>query len=143
MPSWRRAWDRGCCGRPVLAIVSDLAPDDCRGEEYGRLEEMAFRGILFGSLVGFAVLYLLSRDAYAGGLTLDLGGWRVLFLGFTAATLLAAAIAWRGIPETLERSGRGRKAPRRRPPSPRINRLRRLRSGIFPANCASCWGLWY
>jgi MFS family permease len=88
----------------ILAVVSDLAPDDCRGEEYGRLEEMAFRGILFGSLVGFAVLYLLSRDAYAGGLTL-IGGWRVLFLGFTAATLLAAAIAWRGIPESLERNG--------------------------------------
>ena len=88
----------------VLAIVSDLSPDDCRGEEFGRLEEMAFRGILFGSLVGFAVLYLISRDAFAGGLTF-ISGWRVLFLGFTAATLLAAAIAWRGIPETLERSG--------------------------------------
>jgi DHA1 family multidrug resistance protein-like MFS transporter len=88
----------------VLSIVSDLASADCRGKEYGRLEEMAFRGILFGSLVGFAVLYLLSRDAFAGGLTL-IGGWRVLFLGFTAATLLAAAIAWRGIPESLERSG--------------------------------------
>jgi MFS family permease len=87
----------------VLAVVSDLAPDDCRGEEYGRLEEMAFRGTLFGSLVGFAVLYLLSRDAFAGGLTL-IGGWRVLFLGFTAGTLLATAIAWRGIPESLERS---------------------------------------
>ena len=65
---------------------------------------MAFRGILIGSLVGFALLYLLSRDDFAGGLTL-IGGWRVLFLGFTAATLLAAVIAWRGIPESLERSG--------------------------------------
>ena len=90
----------------VLAVVSDLSPDDCRGEEFGRLEETAFRGILFGSLVGFAVLYLISRDAFAGGLTF-INGWRVLFLGFTTATLLAAAIAWRGIPETLERSGRG------------------------------------
>lgn len=87
----------------VLAVVSDLAPDDCRGEEYGRLEEMAFRGILFGSLVGLSLLYLLSRNAFAGGWTL-IDGWRVLFLGFTAATLLATAIAWRGIPESLERS---------------------------------------
>jgi MFS transporter, DHA1 family, multidrug resistance protein len=87
----------------VLAIVSDLAPDDCRGKEYGRLEEMAFRGTLIGSLAGFALLGLLSHGAI-GGLTL-IGGWRVLFLGFTAATLLAAAIAWRGIPESLERSG--------------------------------------
>jgi MFS transporter, DHA1 family, multidrug resistance protein len=88
----------------VLAIVSDLAPDDCRGREYGRVEEMAFRGTLIGSLVGFALLYLLSRDAFAGMLTL-ISGWRVLFLGFAAATLLAAAIAWRGIPESLERRG--------------------------------------
>ena len=38
----------------VLAIVSDLAPDDCRGQEYGRVEEMAFLGTLIGSVVGFA-----------------------------------------------------------------------------------------
>ena len=88
----------------VLSVVSDLAPDDCRGREYGRVEEMAFRGTLIGSLVGFALLWLLSRDDFAGGLTL-IGGWRVLFLGFTAATLLAAAIAWRGVPESLQRSG--------------------------------------
>ena len=86
----------------ALAVVSDLAPDDCRGQEYGRLEEMAFRGILIGSLVGFALLRLLSHGAI-GGLTL-IGGWRVLFLGFTAATLLAAVIAWRGVPESLQRS---------------------------------------
>jgi MFS transporter, DHA1 family, multidrug resistance protein len=89
----------------VLSVVSDLAPADCRGQEYGRVEEMAFRGTLVGSLVGFALLYLLSRNDFAGGLTL-VGGWRVLFLGFTAATLLAAAIAWRGVPESLQRSGR-------------------------------------
>jgi MFS transporter, DHA1 family, multidrug resistance protein len=88
----------------VLAVVSDLAPDDCRGKEYGRIEEMAVRGILIGSLVGFAMLYLLSRDDLGGGLTL-IDGWRVLFLGFAAATLLAAAIAWRGVPDSHERSG--------------------------------------
>jgi DHA1 family multidrug resistance protein-like MFS transporter len=105
----------------VLAIVSDLAPDDCRGKEYGRLEEMAFRGTLIGSVVGFAVLYLLSRDAFTDGLTL-IGGWRVLFLGFTAATLLAAAIVWRGIPESLPRSGQhsGRRSGDRPEAAPAI-----------------------
>ena len=88
----------------VLSIVSDLAPDACRGREYGRVEEMAFRGTLFGSLVGFALLWLLSRDRIGNGITLT-DGWRALFLGFTAATLLAAAIAWRGVPESLQRSG--------------------------------------
>jgi MFS family permease len=87
----------------VMTIVSDPAPADCRGKEYGRPEEMAFRGTLIGSLVGFALLWLLSRDDFAGGLTL-IGGWRMLFLGFTAATLFAAAIAWRGVPEILQHS---------------------------------------
>ncbi len=91
----------------VLSVVSDLAPADCRGEEYGRVEEMAFRGLLLGSLVGFALLWLLSRgalgDALGGGLTF-IAGWRILFLGYTATALLATAIAWRGIPESLPRS---------------------------------------
>ena len=87
----------------VLSVVSDLAPDDCRGEEYGRIEEMAFRGILLGSLVGFALLWFLSDDEIGGGLSL-VGGWRILFLGFTAATLLATAMVWRGVPESLQRS---------------------------------------
>ena len=87
----------------VLSVVSDLAPDDCRGEEYGRIEEMAFRGILLGSLVGFALLWFLSDDEIGGGLSL-VGGWRILFLGFTAATLLATALVWREVPESLQRS---------------------------------------
>jgi len=87
----------------VLSVVSDLAPADCRGEEFGRVEEMAFRGMLLGSLVGFALLWLLSRDDMGGTLSL-VDGWRILFLGFTAATLLATAIVWRGVPESLQRS---------------------------------------
>ena len=87
----------------VLSVVSDLAPADCRGEEFGRVEEMAFRGMLLGSLVGFALLWLLSRDDMGGTLSL-IDGWRILFLGFTAATLLATAIVWRGVPESLQRS---------------------------------------
>lgn len=94
----------------VLAVVSDLAPADCRGEEYGRVEEMAFRGILIGSLAGFALLGLLSRDASGSGLTL-IDGWRVLFLGFSAATVAAVVIVWRRVPETLQHnSGHTREA---------------------------------
>ncbi len=94
----------------VLAIVSDLAPADCRGEEYGRVEEMAVRGALLGSVAGFGVLLLLSRGAIDGLTLVD--GWRLLFFGFTVATLLAVAIVWRGVPESLERSNtRPGKAP--------------------------------
>jgi len=93
----------------ALAIVSDLSSADSRGQEYGGIEEMSIRGILIGTLAGFAVFYLLSRDAL-GGLPL-VTSWRIVFLGFTAASLLAAAIVWRGIPESLQRSSdRPRKA---------------------------------
>ena len=93
----------------ALAIVSDLSSVDSRGQEYGGIEEMSIRGILIGTLAGFAMFYLLSRDAL-GGLPL-VTSWRILFFGFTAASLLAAAIVWRGIPESLQRSSdRPRKA---------------------------------
>ncbi len=84
----------------ALSVVSDLAPVDGRGREYGRIEEMGFRGTLVGSLVGFALLRMFHGDRIGGELTLA-GGWRLLFLGYAAATLVAAAIAWRKIPETL------------------------------------------
>ncbi len=85
----------------ALAVVSDLSSAGSRGQEYGGIEEMSIRGILLGTLAGFAMFHLLSRDAL-GGLSL-VTSWRILFLGFSAASLLAAAIVWRGIPESLQR----------------------------------------
>lgn len=87
----------------ALAIVSDLASADSLGQEFGGVEEMSVRGLLVGTLVGFALLYFLSGDALDDGPSL-IALWRILFLGFTAASLLAAAIVWRGIPESLQRS---------------------------------------
>jgi DHA1 family multidrug resistance protein-like MFS transporter len=91
----------------ALAVVSDLAPEDNLGQEYGRIEEMSIRGILIGTVVGFALLHLLSLVITGGdpggGVTLVIG-WRMLFFGFTAAALLAVTIVWRGVPESLERS---------------------------------------
>ena len=84
----------------ALSIVADLAPADGRGREYGRIEEMGFRGTLVGSLVGFGLLRLLQGDRIETRLTLA-GGWRWLFFGYAAATFVAAVIAWRKIPETL------------------------------------------
>ena len=91
----------------ALAVVSDLAHEDTLGQEYGRIEEMSIRGILVGTLVGLALFYLLSGgalDAVSGGGDSPLAGWRLLFLGYTVATLLAVVIVWRGVPESLERS---------------------------------------
>ena len=63
---------------------------------------MSIRGILIGALAGFAMFHFLSRDDL-GGLSLIVS-WRILFFGFSVASLLAAAIVWRGIPETLRGS---------------------------------------
>lgn len=87
----------------VLTITSDLAFDDSLGEGFGGVEEMSIRGILVGTLAAFALFYLLNGE------TLGIESswiiiWRILFLGFTAASLLAAAIVWRGIPESLQSS---------------------------------------
>ena len=94
----------------ALTIVSDLASADSLGHEYGGVEEMSIRGMLVGTLAGFGLFYFLSRDDLGGGLS-PIAIWRILFLMFTAASLLAAAIVWRGIPESLQHStDRSRKA---------------------------------
>ena len=118
----------------MLAVVSDLAPEDNLGQEYGRIEEMSIRGILIGTVVGFAVLHLVSRtalgDELGGGESL-ISGWRFLFLGFTAATLLAVALVWRGVPESLERSA---DLPEEAPATPHDQPIERMKNGVFPAS---------
>ena len=46
----------------ALAVISDLAPEEGSGREFGRLEEMSFRGILFGALFGFLIMGLFNRE---------------------------------------------------------------------------------
>jgi MFS transporter, DHA1 family, multidrug resistance protein len=87
----------------VLTITSDLASDDSLGEGFGGVEEMSIRGILVGTLAAFVLFYLLNGEAL-GSESSWITIWRLLFLGFTAASLLAAAIVWRGIPESLQRN---------------------------------------
>ena len=87
----------------VLTITSDLASDDSLGESFGGVEEMSIRGILVGTLAAFALFYLLNGEAL-GSESSWITIWRILLLGFTTASLLAAAIVWRGIPESLPSS---------------------------------------
>lgn len=87
----------------VLTITSDLASDDSLGEGFGGVEEMSIRGILVGTLAAFALFYLLNGEAL-GIESSWIAIWRILFIGSTAASLLAAAIVWRGIPESLQRN---------------------------------------
>lgn len=116
----------------ALAIVSDLASVDSRGCEYGGVEEMSFRGILVGTLIGFGLFYLLGRDAFDGGLSL-ITSWRILFIGFAATSLLAAAVVWRGIPESLSRNTDRSRKPSAIPKdqSGKINKKWHLSSQLF------------
>jgi MFS family permease len=116
----------------ALAVVSDLASADSRGQEYGGVEEMSFRGILIGTLIGFAMFYLLGRDALDGGLS-PIATWRILFLGFAAAALLAAVMVWRKIPESLPRStDRPQKVPAISKDQPvKLDKKWRLSSQLF------------
>ena len=86
----------------VLTMTSDLASDDSLGESFGGVEEMSIRGILVGTLAAFALFYLLNGEAL-GSESSWITIWRILLLGFTMASLLAAAIVWRGIPESLQK----------------------------------------
>jgi MFS family permease len=85
----------------ALAVISDLASEDLRGKEFGRLEEMTFRGILLGTLVGILLFSLVNFNVFGRGLSL-LDAWRVLFILFSFASIIATVIAFRGIPETAE-----------------------------------------
>ena len=67
------------------------------------------------------------------------GGWRILFLGFTAAALLATAIIWRGVPESLSASADDLEETPAVPDG--IDQLRRMKNGVCPVNCGSFWGL--
>lgn len=87
----------------VLTITSDLASDDSLGEGFGGVEEMSIRGILVGTLAAFALFYLLNGEAL-GIESSWIAIWRILFISSTAASLLAAGIVWRGIPESLQRN---------------------------------------
>jgi DHA1 family multidrug resistance protein-like MFS transporter len=85
----------------ALAVISDLAPEEGSGREFGRLEEMSFRGILVGALFGFALIGLFNRNILGFEITFQ-NVWQLLFILFTTAAVGAIFIALRWIPETLE-----------------------------------------
>ena len=108
----------------ALAVISDLAPEEGSGREFGRLEEMSFRGILVGALFGFALIGLFNRNILGFEITFQ-NVWQLLFILFTTAAVGAIFIALDGflkpsrakqlpgLPVTLSRK-RVRKNPRSR-----------------------------
>jgi MFS transporter, DHA1 family, multidrug resistance protein len=84
----------------AYAIVADLAPVENRGGRYGQIEEMSSRGGIAGAFVGFTLLGFLGQGNVESGIR---GGWPILFGVYTVAALIGVIIAWRGVPETLDR----------------------------------------
>jgi len=75
----------------AYAIVADCSPPGERGRRFGRVEEQAWRGGMFGAFVGFTSLGFLGIAQ----------GWAVAFVGYVILGLVASFLAWRGVRETL------------------------------------------
>jgi predicted MFS family arabinose efflux permease len=69
----------------LLPLAAGLAPAAMRGRIVGQVVS----GLLVGILAGRAV----------AGVVGDIAGWRVMFLGASAAMLLLAVVLWRALPE--------------------------------------------
>ena len=74
----------------VNTIVADLSVKEDLGRAMGRVKEMTARGGMIGAFAGFFLITTLSEDL----------GWKIIFFGFSAFTILAGWLAWRNIPET-------------------------------------------
>ncbi len=72
------------------AIVADVAGADRRARAFGGVDQSSNQGAMLGTFIGFGVLVSLGVES----------GWSVLFIGYGAANLLAALLAWRRLPET-------------------------------------------
>ena len=72
------------------STVADVADATQRGSAFGRVDQASMSGSVLGTLIGFIVLSSMSF----------LDGWRGLFIVYGMASLAAALMAWRGLPET-------------------------------------------
>jgi DHA1 family multidrug resistance protein-like MFS transporter len=76
------------------AITADAAGPDDRARSFGRVDQSANRGGILGTFIGFGVLLPLGIAS----------GWRPLFIGYGAVSLVAALLALRRLPETNPRA---------------------------------------
>ena len=82
------------------AITADVAGREERGRAFGAVEQSSWQGAMVGTTIGFGLLMSLGFAR----------GWRMLFLGCGAASLVALLLAARRLPETYAASPqRGRK----------------------------------
>ena len=79
-----------CLWLSAQAITADVAGDAERGQSFGGLGQSNSQGQILGTFIGFGVLTQLGMHT----------GWKLLFLGFAAAAVLATVFAWRHLKET-------------------------------------------
>ena len=85
----------------ALAVISDLAPEEGSGREFGRLEEMSFRGILVGALFGFCIDRIIQSQYSRFGNNIPECLAITLHI-IHHASMGSIFITLRWIPETLE-----------------------------------------
>jgi len=79
-----------CMWLSAQAITADVASEAERGRSFGSVTQSSSQGQILGTFIGFGVLIQLGMRL----------GWKPLFLGFAAASLLATVFAWRYLKET-------------------------------------------
>jgi DHA1 family multidrug resistance protein-like MFS transporter len=72
------------------AITADAARADDRARSFGSVDQSATQGGILGTFIGFSVLFPLGTER----------GWRPLFIGYAAVSLITALLAWRCLPGT-------------------------------------------
>ncbi len=75
---------------PAYTTATELASRGW-GRSVGSVDMASSRGAFFGTFVGFSVIFVASSFAL---------GWRWAFGVYAVAALSAAALVWRGVPET-------------------------------------------
>jgi MFS family permease len=79
-----------CMWLAAQAITADVASEAERGRSFGSLGQSSSQGQILGTFIGFGVLVQMGMRS----------GWRLLFLGFACAGVLATVFAWRRLKET-------------------------------------------
>lgn len=79
----------------VDTITADTTTEETRSSELGRNIETQTRGSIVGGTIGFTLIGVMPLIA-----------WSLSFVIFAVAVLIALALMWRGLPETLPAEAR-------------------------------------
>ena len=72
------------------AITADVAGADDRGRSFGSVDQSGSQGAILGTFIGYSLIMSLGPER----------SWQPLFIGYGAASLVAALMAFGRLPET-------------------------------------------